>query len=368
MASPLKISLKRRRSDEPVEYLRIDNAESHHDGPTSKRRDTKSVTQIWRRVTRDRLGATPQEATIPKVLTSQPGDEHKKLPNRSAPRALPSTQEQRAGATGPTTTKTALLPELALLQLTDGTNPPVSIGSFETPSNPPPTPTPTPTPTPRRFQLSEASLKSLKILSKRKRGDEKEIPVFVESDRPMKKTRSIAHGSRSSKTLVAQPADSAPPEEPTSDTIYDVFELLVNDADAGAIDIASEKVGILIISEEDKPAWEAYAEDESIYESESDSEDSNAEDFYANDYPEEEWGGEGESDGETPSDEDELVHGSNRWNEDSNDEGSPEISEDEEDYQETPASVMNLPYRPAAKSSKWDTDSAKLRKAMDTDS
>ncbi|MCJ1390117.1 hypothetical protein MMC18_002975 [Xylographa bjoerkii] len=47
--------------------------------------------------------------------------------------------------------------------------------------------------------------------------------------------------------------------------------------------------GLLVIPEEDEPAWEIFGEDEGIDSDDgSDSSDSNAEDYYANDYPEDE--------------------------------------------------------------------------------
>ncbi|MCJ1478124.1 hypothetical protein MMC13_006800 [Lambiella insularis] len=52
---------------------------------------------------------------------------------------------------------------------------------------------------------------------------------------------------------------------------------------------ASSSFGLLVITEEDEPAWEIYGGDESSdSEEESDGTDSNAEDYYANDYPEDE--------------------------------------------------------------------------------
>ncbi|KAF1917346.1 hypothetical protein BDU57DRAFT_162244 [Ampelomyces quisqualis] len=73
----------------------------------------------------------------------------------------------------------------------------------------------------------------------------------------------------------------------TDDYVYDTYvrEAIVPDAD-GKLPEPSGTVGLLVIRAEDEDFWNG--EDESDKEFDTDDEDENAEDYYANDYPEDE--------------------------------------------------------------------------------
>jgi hypothetical protein len=73
----------------------------------------------------------------------------------------------------------------------------------------------------------------------------------------------------------------------TDEYVYDTYirEAIVPDAD-GKLPETTGTVGFLVISEEDEEWWNG--EDESDKEFDTDDEDENAEDYYANDYPEDE--------------------------------------------------------------------------------
>jgi hypothetical protein len=73
----------------------------------------------------------------------------------------------------------------------------------------------------------------------------------------------------------------------TDEYVYDTYirEAIMPDAD-GKIPEPTGTMGVLVISEEDEDWWNG--EDESDKEFDTDDEDENAEDYYANDYPEDE--------------------------------------------------------------------------------
>jgi hypothetical protein len=73
----------------------------------------------------------------------------------------------------------------------------------------------------------------------------------------------------------------------TDEYVYDTYirEAIMPDAD-GKLPEPTGTVGVLVISEEDEDWWNG--EDESDKEFDTDDEDENAEDYYANDYPEDE--------------------------------------------------------------------------------
>ena len=105
----------------------------------------------------------------------------------------------------------------------------------------------------------------------------------------------VGHGSSMSDTTSqSDPMDTDEIDE--RGYIYDTYVL--QDATDFDINAASaSRVGILVITEEDQPIWQTYLDDaESDEEQRSDEEDSNAEDYYGADYPEDELDSDDEKD------------------------------------------------------------------------
>ena len=73
----------------------------------------------------------------------------------------------------------------------------------------------------------------------------------------------------------------------TDEYVYDTYvrEIIMPDAD-GKIPVPQATIGLIVLTQEDEDWW--YDEDESDREFDTDDEDSNAEEFYANDYPKDE--------------------------------------------------------------------------------
>jgi len=96
---------------------------------------------------------------------------------------------------------------------------------------------------------------------------------------------------RSGSMAEAQDADAMD----LDDYVYDTYvrELVIPDAD-GKLPEHSGTVGIIVLNEEDEEWWNGN--DESDKEFDTDDEDENAEDYYANDYPEDEMSSDDEFD------------------------------------------------------------------------
>jgi hypothetical protein len=116
------------------------------------------------------------------------------------------------------------------------------------------------------------------------------------------------------------PKDPSAMDVDSEDYVYDTYvrEVIMPDAD-GKILAPEATVGLIVLTVEDEEWW--FEEDESDREFDTDDEDSNAEEYYANDYPEDEV----DSDDEFERDPYRYHHGDEEY--DLDDAGSDEENE-----------------------------------------
>ncbi|KAF2477466.1 uncharacterized protein BDR25DRAFT_1064 [Lindgomyces ingoldianus] len=304
-SGPQKISVKRKRDDVPVETLIMETNETTR----AKRAMRKDGGIIWRLVNDDQKRISPRASSLaPRLTRSQP----------ATPRPhSPSLQEARSsGTVTPRIFHLSRGNDRAILVEKKGISQPVS--SVDKTSSPL-----APLSSPASPVLEGIAERTPKI---RKLPGRSTVTLFRPDDQIVKRSQNeikqpsedVVHMLEqfaediAKKEAAPVPARKQPmrfkPRAPAlrykdrhpekadamnidnDDYVYDTYyrEEVMQDADGPALE-PSASVGIIVIEEDDEELWDGYGEEEEesdrVY---TDDEDENAEDYYANDYPEDE--------------------------------------------------------------------------------
>ncbi|KAI9832663.1 MAG: hypothetical protein M1819_004248 [Sarea resinae] len=122
-------------------------------------------------------------------------------------------------------------------------------------------------------------------------------------------------------------------DESETEYVYDTYVRHAENSsmDIDAPELADDKVGLLVITEEEHPVWEAFASDDEEEEEDynSDEDDENAENYYGADYPEDEVASDDEQ-GEgayhyrkAASDDEEFDQDTGAWSDEADEESDP---------------------------------------------
>jgi hypothetical protein len=265
---PQTISIKRKRTEAPVDALRFDSS-------VSIKRQKSSQAFAYRRL--DKPEDAPTQA-VPPTPTAERRF-HLEPPGVGAKRvfieARPTLEHNNAA--------------------TDGQ-----------PQAPTPEPTPASTPRPRKRpgagsalhrsanpqtqrtpqvpEPSENDVRELEALSARiSKVDNLHIPLPLSPSKHKPKPPAQRFAARHPEKAAAQNGDADAMDVDMDDYVIDTFirEPILPDADWPA-----GTVGLLVLRDEDEDWWDG--DEESDKEFDTDDEDENAEDYYANDYPEDE--------------------------------------------------------------------------------
>jgi hypothetical protein len=273
-SGPQSLSVKRKRTEAPVDALILDSS--------AKRQKATPTSHIYRRLTKP--NDAPHQTLTPFTPTAQRTfqlDATARARNKHVFIEATAQQQQQNGSTHAQQNVPTIQPTP---QETPRARKRPGAGSALNRSA-----TPSLNPLPQSSFPTAKDVQELEALSKQvEKEDNLYIPLPSPSKhRPKAPAQRFAdrHPDKAAALGITNGDDAM--DIDTDEYVYDTYirEVIMPDAD-GKLPEPTGTVGLLVISEEDEDWWNG--EDESDKEFDTDDEDENAEDYYANDYPEDE--------------------------------------------------------------------------------
>lgn len=267
--APQTLSVKRKRTEAPVDSLIFDN---------SVKRQRSEADIFFRRLTKP--GDTPQEsgASTPTAErrfhldpVSRARSKHVFIERRAATEPSTPFNERAAPVQEPSQ------PETPRPRKRPGTR----AASTAIPSKPT-------TQTAHRTQPSEHDVRELEALSHTLESEEIHAHTSPSKYKPKAPARRFAEREpEKAAALAARDGDGDAMDLDADDYVIDTYvrEVLLPD-EAGNLPTASGTVGYLVLADEDEAWWNGSDSEDKEFDTDDD--DSNAEEYYANDYPEDE--------------------------------------------------------------------------------
>ncbi|KAF3051102.1 hypothetical protein E8E11_004087 [Didymella keratinophila] len=307
--APQTLSVKRKRTEAPVDSLIFDN---------TVKRQRSEADIFFRRLTKP--GDAPQcEASTPTAErrfhldpVSRARSKHVFIERRAATEPSTPFNERAAPVQEPAQ------PETPRPRKRPGTR----AASTVVPSK-------HTTQTSHRTQPSEHDVRELEALSHRLESEETHPQTSPSKYKPKAPARRFAEREpEKAAALAARDGDGDAMDVDTDEYVIDTYvrEILLPD-ESGKLPTAQGTVGYLVLAEEDEGWW--VGSDESDKEFDTDDDDSNAEEYYANDYPEDELSEDDEFDRDPYKRK--HRHGSDDEEFDANDSGDDVIGSDEDE-------------------------------------